>query len=196
MRFKYYLRGAGLGILLATLVLTITFLASDRKVSDEEVIRRAQELGMLMPGQDADQHQNLENIVPDTSETDTENTVPSAENGTGQDEETLNTENAAGEEQAETAEYYLLEIERGDTARIIGQKLQDAGVITDGEAFRKYLGNSGQDQVIKTGWYQIPYGLSFSEMIEILSAGPMDPALVQKPQTEEPQTEEPQAENE
>lgn len=44
MRFKYYLRGAGIGVIVATLVLSIAFLFHDN-ISDEEVIRRAMKLG-------------------------------------------------------------------------------------------------------------------------------------------------------
>lgn len=47
MRFKYYLRGAGIGVIVATLVLSIAFLFHD-DISDEEVIRRAMKLGMVM----------------------------------------------------------------------------------------------------------------------------------------------------
>lgn len=47
MRFKYYLRGAGIGVIVATLVLAIAFLFHDN-ISDEEVIRRAMKLGMVM----------------------------------------------------------------------------------------------------------------------------------------------------
>ena len=47
MRFKYYLRGAGIGVIAATLILSIAFLLQDQ-ISDEEVIRRAIELGMVM----------------------------------------------------------------------------------------------------------------------------------------------------
>ncbi len=47
MRFKYYLRGAGIGVIVATLVLSIAFLFHDN-ISDEEVIRRAMKLGMIM----------------------------------------------------------------------------------------------------------------------------------------------------
>lgn len=47
MRFKYYLRGAGIGVIAATLILSIAFLFQDH-ISDEEVIRRAIELGMVM----------------------------------------------------------------------------------------------------------------------------------------------------
>ena len=47
MRFKYYLRGAGIGVIVATLVLSIAFLFHDN-ISDEEFIRRAMKLGMVM----------------------------------------------------------------------------------------------------------------------------------------------------
>lgn len=60
MRFKYYLRGAGIGVIVATLVLSIAFLFHDN-ISDEEVIRRAMKLGMVMqentPGTLADMSQ-------------------------------------------------------------------------------------------------------------------------------------------
>lgn len=47
MRFKYYLRGAGIGVIVATLILSVAFLFQD-SISDEEVIRRAMKLGMIM----------------------------------------------------------------------------------------------------------------------------------------------------
>lgn len=47
MRFKYYLRGAGIGVIVATLILSVAFLFHDN-ISDEEVIRRAMKLGMIM----------------------------------------------------------------------------------------------------------------------------------------------------
>ena len=49
MRFKYYLRGAGLGIIIATIILTISFHLHGTTMSDEEVITRAESLGMVMP---------------------------------------------------------------------------------------------------------------------------------------------------
>ncbi len=55
MRFKYYLRGCGLGILFASIVLSIAFYTRGAKeISDEEVIQRAEALGMVMPGEPED----------------------------------------------------------------------------------------------------------------------------------------------
>ena len=51
MRFKYYLRGAGIGVIVATLILSVAFLFQDN-ISDEEVIRRAMKLGMVMEEND------------------------------------------------------------------------------------------------------------------------------------------------
>ncbi len=47
MKFKYYLRGAGIGVIVSTVILSVTFLFHDN-MSDAEVIQRAMELGMVM----------------------------------------------------------------------------------------------------------------------------------------------------
>lgn len=47
MKFKYYLRGAGIGVIAATVVLSAAFLFQD-DISDAQIIQRALELGMVM----------------------------------------------------------------------------------------------------------------------------------------------------
>ncbi len=73
MRFKYYLRGAGIGVIVATLILSVAFLLQDN-ISDEEVIRRAMKLGMVMeenlPGTLADLQQSGNSSVDLESGTD------------------------------------------------------------------------------------------------------------------------------
>lgn len=48
MKLKYYLRGLGIGILVSTIILMIAFSRHPREMSDQEIISRAQELGMVM----------------------------------------------------------------------------------------------------------------------------------------------------
>lgn len=55
MRFKFYLRGCGLGILFTSIVLTVAFHTRGvKEISDEEVIRRAEALGMVMAEEPGD----------------------------------------------------------------------------------------------------------------------------------------------
>lgn len=47
MKLKSYLRGLGLGMVVTTIILVIAFQARNKELSDEEIIARAQELGMV-----------------------------------------------------------------------------------------------------------------------------------------------------
>ncbi|MBR1441409.1 MAG: hypothetical protein IJ589_09335, partial [Lachnospiraceae bacterium] len=48
MKLKYYLRGLGIGILVAAAILTISRRSGNGGLTNEEVIARAQDLGMVM----------------------------------------------------------------------------------------------------------------------------------------------------
>ena len=49
MKFKYYLRGCGLSILVASIVLMVSFHSQNKTMDDTAVMERASELGMIMP---------------------------------------------------------------------------------------------------------------------------------------------------
>ncbi len=85
MRFKYYLRGAGIGVIVATLVLSIAFLFHDN-ISDEEVIRRAMKLGMIMQENAGGTLANPS--APGDSSADVENDADGSD-GTGADQDPL-----------------------------------------------------------------------------------------------------------
>ena len=68
MRLKYFLRGVGIGILVTTIILTSTH-ASERRMSDSEVIDRAIELGMSFSASHSGQQSGTEEASPDESST-------------------------------------------------------------------------------------------------------------------------------
>lgn len=68
MRLKYFLRGVGIGILVTTIILTVTH-ASERSMSDSEVIDRAIELGMSFSASHSGQQSEQEEASPDESST-------------------------------------------------------------------------------------------------------------------------------
>jgi len=47
MKLKTYLRGLGIGIIVTTIVMAITLGGEETKMSDEEIVARAKELGMV-----------------------------------------------------------------------------------------------------------------------------------------------------
>ena len=68
MRLKYFLRGVGIGILVTTIILTETH-ASERRMSDSEVIDRAIELGMSFSASHSGQQSGAEEASSDESST-------------------------------------------------------------------------------------------------------------------------------
>ena len=73
MRLKYFLRGVGIGILVTTIILTATH-ASERRMSDSEVIDRAIELGMSFSASHSGQQSGTEEASPDEASPDESST--------------------------------------------------------------------------------------------------------------------------
>lgn len=65
MKFKYYLRGLGIGILISTIILSVSFAMKKNDLSDDEIIARAKELGMVMEDTGKD-------TIPKATETEDE----------------------------------------------------------------------------------------------------------------------------
>ena len=184
MKLKYYLRGLGIGIIVTTIVLAVSFSKNEKTMSDDEVIERAMQLGMIMPEEDAGGTETAETEM-DAEDLLAAVTSERAENaGETQDsqnpEEGQNPEDTGmpeGEQNPEDAGMpegsYHLTIQRGDVCRTVCETLAANGVTPDAEALRKYLFEIGYASSISTGEYDIPYGSSMEEIAAILKAGPI-----------------------
>ena len=96
MKLKYYLRGLGIGIILTTLIITIS--GNRNKLSDSEIITRAMELGMVLK---EDPKGNLDEVMEASGETvadNTEDTSESTQENTQGDNNTGGTGNETGDE--------------------------------------------------------------------------------------------------
>lgn len=195
MKLKYYLRGLGIGIIVTTIILTISFSQREVEISDAEVIARASELGMVM--QDEVESEQTEVTETETQQIDIDESqvdgtqiamdVPVTEEMVTEDElatEELTTEelpaDATGEDTAVADETntqegsFRLVIKKGDVCRTVCENLAANGIISDAETFRKYLFEIGYANNMSVGEYDIPYGLTYEEVAEILQAGPLD----------------------
>ena len=198
MKLKYYLRGLGIGIIVTTVILAVSFSKKEIKMSDEEIMARAAQLGMVMQETETTEQGDTEQD-PDGTDTgaktevvteqtaselleertaaeetaqNTEAAAEAQENSANTDEETQAQQEAADAENPSGV--YRLVIQKGDVCRIVCEKLAENGVISDAETFRQYLSQIGYASNMRVGNYDIPYGLSNEEIAKILQAGPRE----------------------
>lgn len=182
MKLKYYLRGLGIGILVTTVILSLA--GTGRKnMTDEEVIKRAKELGMvestLLSGlanqAKADEVKPTEpETSPQPEETLLEETTPAtpaAPDKTSEPAATPETPVSPEDGSSDTpaGETFTLVIGRGESSTTVSKNLQKAGIVEDAAAFDKFLCNNGYDKKIITGTYEIPYGVSEEAIAKIIT---------------------------
>lgn len=179
VKLKYYLRGLGIGIIVTTLILMISFSRREVSISDEEVMARAAQLGMVMAETETleTETQEPETQQPETQQAETqqmetqqiETQQPETQQAEIQQPETP----VAEPDVPDTTTPYRLTIQSGDVCRIVCENLASNGVVADAEALRKHLFELGYASSLSTGEYDVPYGLTMEEVAQILIAGPI-----------------------
>lgn len=193
MKFKYYLRGCGLGILVASIVLMVSFHSQNKTMDDTAVMERASELGMIMPETEI-VSMEADSQLPEsgTQSTDTDfssnknqkqNTKDSQNNtdGSSQKEEkdtqmasddktgsgnNKDTESKKKEDKKEESEEITVEIRKGEVCRQLAEDLEQIGLVEDAETFRKYMQQLGYDDRIKVGTYTLKRGMTEKEIAD------------------------------
>ncbi len=156
MRFKYYLRGAGIGVILTTLIFTIAFAVYKPTLSDDEIMKKAEALGMEMPADDSDS-------------ADKKDTKTAKDQKDGADASDSNTDDATTSEDGGQKNVIEFTIASGDTSATIAQHLQEVGLVDNAKSFDLYLSDQDLDNQLLPGTYQIPEGATFLEIGELLT---------------------------
>ncbi len=180
MRLKYYLRGLGLGIIFAIIIMMIGFHDNKQSMSDTEIIEKAKTLGMVeaknISGTVADEYNSEKtdssaaNSDASSQKTETEQDSQMQDSQTAQED----TQQAADAKQ-ETVEpqdavaTYTISVTSQDTCRTIAEKLKALNLVDDAEQFRIYMGQKGADHFIADGEHVIPQGASYDDIITILT---------------------------
>lgn len=190
MKLKYYLRGIGIGMIVTTIILMITFAVhKDQPLTDDEIRERAAELGMIMAedlpvsdtladtdpaGQDEDEQEDSVDVwtepqgTQDDPANDTDGDAAGdaapADDESGQD----NGKKDDGAKQ-EVIEQVEISIVGGEYSNAVCKKLKKAGLIEDIDDFNKYLSDGGYDNLIQPGNYVIPLGSDYDEIIKIIT---------------------------
>ena len=192
MKLKYYLRGLGIGILITTVILSLAGIGR-KNMTDEEVVKRAKELGMVestllsdLPDQTKAEEvrpTEPETPEPETSEPETlepevspepEETASTPETPVAPEETPVAPEETPvspedGNPDTPAGETVTLVIGRGENSTTVSKNLKKAGIVEDAAAFDRFLCNNGYDKKIITGTYEIPYGASEEEIAKIIT---------------------------
>jgi len=193
LKFKYYLRGCGLGILVASIVLMVSFHSQNKTMDDTAVMERASELGMIMPeteivsteadsqlpesgtqstdtdfSSNKNQKQNTkdsQNNTDGSSQKDEKDTQMASDDKTGSGNN-KDTESKKKEDKKEESEEITVEIKKGEVCRQLAEDLEQIGLVEDAETFRKYMQQLGYDDRIKVGTYTLKRGMTEKEIAD------------------------------
>ena len=180
MRLKYYLRGLGLGIIFAVIIMMIGFHGNKQSMSDTEIIEKSKTLGMVeaknISGTVADEYNSEKTDSSATNSDDSSQKAETEQDSQMQDSQTAqeDTQPAADAKQ-ETVEpqdavtTYTISVTSQDTCRTIAEKLKALNLVDDAEQFRIYMGQKGADHFIADGEHVIPQGASYDDIITILT---------------------------
>lgn len=189
MKFKYYLRGCGLGILFAAIVLMIAFHTQNKTMDDTAVMERASELGMIMPetqntDTEADTQQGepvsktepeltTETSATSTQITDDGNIIPAdkqkniKKNTDKKESDKKESDKKTDADKAEESEDITVKIKSGEVCRQLAEELEDLGLVEDAESFRKYMQQCGYDDQIGVGTFHLKRGMTQEEIAKV-----------------------------
>lgn len=171
MKLKYYLRGLGIGIVVTAVILTIANHLGN-KMSDEDIIKRAAKLGMVMKEDESlfpptePETTTPEPTSPSPAEQDTTAVKP-AEPETTTPEPTTPVP-AEPQTSGIVIHTATITVTSGMYSEAVSQKLEEAGIVKNWREFNEYLTSNGYAERLQTGTHSFNSEMDFKEIAEIL----------------------------
>lgn len=179
MKRKYFVRGLGVGIVFGALIMFAAYMTSGKnRMSDEDIIKRAQELGMVKQSEyvlESDVTSEETTTETPTTEKATEEVTTEAPTTTEKatTEAPTTTEKATTEasttEKADTSTQTTITISSGMSSEAIASALANAGLVDDASKFNSFLVANGYDMKLETGSFSLETGMSYEKIAKILT---------------------------
>lgn len=188
MKKKYFVRGLGIGIIFGALIMLAAYLTSGKgSLSDEEVMKRAQELGMVkkseyvLDSEVTSEETTTEAVTteaPVATEKATEEETTEAPGTTERATEEAATEAATTEkatteaattEQTDAKTKATITVSGGMSSETISSLLENAGLVDSASKFNSFLVQNGYDKKLETGSFDISGGMTYEEIARILT---------------------------
>lgn len=180
MKFQYFLRGLGVGIVLAAIVLCITYRTDGNGSVD--VVEEAKKLGMVFPEGTQAPENKQDSVLTPTSEPAATDEPGSSETASGagvtgdagtepENRETPEpTAKPAKKEKSSSGKDTIkFTVRSGLLSSSVAREMKKAGIIKDVDDFDQYLEESGYSRKIRSGTYSIPSGASYEEIAKIIT---------------------------
>lgn len=186
-----------MGIIFSTLIMTVSSAIHNNNLSDDEIIKRAQALGMVMVesesedglfGNKDDSQKDSETESESESEPeiqkesqidseDTQQSQSTQESETASESQKESEESSETETPSESQEpttqvvitQYVLHIQWGDTPKMVSRELEENGMIDSASAFRDYLEEHGYAGKLRSGSYTITKGMTYEEIAKMIT---------------------------
>lgn len=175
MKLKYYLKGFGVGVLFATIIIGISFYVSGggKEMSDKDIVSRAKILGMVAK-------EEVTSVVKETGlveDTTTVEETTTEEEATTEEETTTRVEESAPIEETTAIEETIgdtsaspitIIIEKGWSSDRIASILEKNGIISDSKKFNEYLIGQGISRKLQAGTYQMYPGMTYEDISNMI----------------------------
>ena len=162
MKWKFYLRGFGIGLIFATIAFMIAVAIhdnnQDKKCEKNESVTEAKV--------EKTTTENKESAKETTKVTETTETKTEAPTEATTEATTEAATTAAPETQSATVK---LTISNNMYSEDVAVALQELGVITDSVDFDSYLENNNLASKLRTGEFEIPRGASYGDIAAIIT---------------------------
>ena len=186
MKFKYYLRGVGMGILFSVIVFAISGTSGKSGMTDAQIIQRAKELGMveqsttIMDDKNNKKEEMSEEVPQTTEESPVEQSsevpsseVPSSVEPSEPEVQKPEVQKPEVEEPEDTGVTPLttevkITIPGGIFSDKISNILESKGVVISGKKFNAFLIEKGYDKQMLSGEKTFSPGMTYEEIAKEL----------------------------
>lgn len=173
MRWKYQLRGLGLGLVLATLIMGIGQNGNENVVAKPTVpmetqMESSEEATMESTMEDSS---SLEEVSEEVSVAEEISSVEEASESQVKEpvsEEVVSEEIPSSEEPEYSV--VVIEIRSGEGSGTVSRRLEEAGLVEDAEAYDKYLCQNGYDKKIRVGLHEINADATDEEIAKAITS--------------------------
>ena len=189
IKLKYYLRGLGTGIVITTLVLTISFNVrscttkdnkeeTTKEISADENTTKETTADEKMTKDTTKDKSTEEKTTKEktTKEKTTKEKTTKEETTEKQTEET--TEEPTSKEKpteepttenAVTNKKVIFTISSGMSSELVSANLERDGLVDSANEFNRYLYQMGYERILRVGTYEIEVGSSYEEIAQIIT---------------------------